>query len=135
MTGVHSMSICTFFHLFHCTLSNTSSFMDRDMFSHFAGIGIGHGIQCRIQSMDGITGNMPKNATFLVADSEDEANNIFHTGQESLSQVPPPHDDNTGLDNDHDDDDDGESDSKSMLFDGSELDGSEEDDDESDFEV
>ena len=109
--------------------------MDRDMFSHFAEIGIGHGIQCRIQSMDGITGNMPKNATFLVADSEDEANNIFHTGQESLSQVPPPHDDNTGLDNDHDDDDDGESDSESMLFDGSELDGSEEDDDESDFEV
>ncbi|KIM55818.1 hypothetical protein SCLCIDRAFT_30082 [Scleroderma citrinum Foug A] len=109
-------------------------FVDRDMFSHFAGIGIGHGTQCRIQLMDGITGNMPKNATFLVADSEDEANDIFHTGQESLSQVPPPHDNNTGLDNDHDDDDDGESDSKSMLFDGLELDGSEEDDDESDFE-
>ena len=108
------MLICTFFPLFHYTLSNTSSFVDRDMFSRFAGIGIDHGTQYRIQTMDGITGdgNTSENATFPVADGEDEGDNMFHAGR------------GTDSDNGHDGDNDGESDSESMSFDdnNSELD-------------
>jgi len=109
-----------FFSLFHCTLSNTSSFVDRDMFSRYAGIGIGHGTQYNIQSMDSITsdGNTSENGTFPVANGEDEGDDISRADQ------------GTDPDNGHDDDDDGESDSESILFDGnndSELDDLEED--------
>ena len=101
-----------FFPLFHCTLSNSSSFVDRDMFCRFAGIGIGHGTQYGTQSMDGITsdGNTSEDAMFPMADSEDEDEDISHAGQESLFEVPP-HDGNTASDNGHDED--GESDSGS----------------------
>ena len=77
------------------------------MFSRFAGIGIDHGTQYRIQTMDGITGggNTSENATFPVADGEDEGDNMFHAGQ------------GTDSDNGHDGDNDGESDSESMSFD------------------
>ena len=135
MTGVHFMSICTFFLLLHCILSNISSFVDRDMFCRFAGIGVGHGTQYRIPSMDEITSNdnTSEDATLPMAESEDEGDDIFHAGGESLFEVLPS-DGNTTSDDGYDDDEG--SDPGSRLSDGdndSEPDGLGEDD-ESGFE-
>ena len=78
-------------------------------------------------------GNMSKDVTSPVADNRDNGGDIFHTGQESLSQVSPLHDDNTVPDSGHDDDsNNGGSDSEyDSGSNDSELDG---DEDESGFE-
>jgi len=90
------------------------------MFCRFAGIGVGHGTQYRVPSMDEITSddNASEDATFPVAESEDEGDDIFHTGRELLFEVPT-HDGNTASDNGHDDNEgsdsgssDGDSDSE-----------------------
>ncbi|KIM59155.1 hypothetical protein SCLCIDRAFT_27457 [Scleroderma citrinum Foug A] len=112
-------------------------FMDRDMFSRFAGIGIGHEAQYNIRTMGGTDVNTFEDDTFPMADYEDEGDDMFHAGQESFSS---PHGDNTDPHNGHDDnsdDSDGEGDSDSILFDDNSscgLNDSEESDDGSGFE-
>ena len=80
-TGVRFMSTCTSFPFIHSTLSNTtSSFTDRDMFSHFAGIGIGHEAQYNIQTMGGTDVNTFEDDTFPMGDCEDEGDNMLQAG-------------------------------------------------------
>ena len=107
------------------------------MFSHFAGIGIGHEAQYNIQTMGGTDVNTFEDDTFPMGDCEDEGDNMLQAGWESFSST---HGDNTDPHNGHGDDSDGsdgEGDSDSILFDDNSscgLDDSEESDDESGFE-
>ncbi|KIM65881.1 hypothetical protein SCLCIDRAFT_22423 [Scleroderma citrinum Foug A] len=112
-------------------------FVDRDMFSRFAGIGIGHEAQYNIRTMGGTDVNTFEDDMFPMADCEDEGDDMLQADRESFSST---HGDNTDPHNGHGDDSDGsdgEGDSDSILFDDNSscgLDDSEESDDESGFE-
>lgn len=117
MTGVPFMSICMSISFISSTQFDIVSFVDRDMFTRFAGIGISHKPQYDI----------PTTVEYFNEDGvEDESDNMLHTGENP---------DGTNPDIDLDGESDADSGSTSDDDDNDcELDDSDSGGNESDFE-
>ncbi|KAI6009987.1 hypothetical protein BKA83DRAFT_4504106 [Pisolithus microcarpus] len=64
-------------------------FADRDMFSRFAGIGVGHEAQYSVQTIT--DSNTSEDDTLSMADTDDEGDVMFHASQDSFFQESSPH--------------------------------------------
>lgn len=90
-------------------------FADRDMFSRFAGIGVGHKAQYNVKTT---TDDNPfEDDTLPMADTEDEGDTTLYADKESFYRFSSPHGDNGHTEGEEDDDDNKEGESSSQLFD------------------